>query len=228
MADWPTLLLNIAIGMVTGVAANFVSRSLIPRLMPGDRPEAVPVPALWAVVFVGYVFVMLYLVEQRWLMPFELRFVVVTVSAVVIVVLTIGIRLMGRRPWEELLIVVVLPAVPIVLVDPLFPRGVDLKCPAIVGDDEVVKGLVGGEQWRINLLVHPLKTPDWWVQQVPISDLQRNWEARAVFGGGSGDRFQLLAIAVPEGLLFREGDVIRAEQIPRTAFKSKLCQVEKR
>ena len=113
-------------------------------------------------------------------------------------------------------------------VDRVFPRGADLTCPGIAGDDEVVKGLVAGERWLINLLVHPLRTPDWWVQQVPISDQRGRWEARAVFGGSSGERFQLLAIAVPEGSLFREGDVIHAEQIPRMAFKSKLCQVEKR
>ena len=222
MTDWWTFALNQALGVLTGVAGSFVYHYLLPKRIPDIRVGGTVIRSLWSVVFVFYVFVALYLVEQRWLIPVEFRVLVVTVTAVVIVVVTALLRLMGRRPWEELLIVALLPALVIPPVDRVFPRGVDLTCPGIAGDDEVVKGLVAGERWRINLLVHPLRTPDWWVQQVPISDQRGRWEARAVFGGSSGDRFQVLAIAVPEGSLFREGDVIHAEQIPRMAFKSKL------
>lgn len=228
MMDGQTVVVNIAIGVVAGVCANILSLYLIPKLVPGDRPRPRPVPTLWSVVFVGYVIVALYLVEQRWLIPFEQRFAVVGTCAAVVVVLTVLLRLMVDRPWEELFVVALVPAALIVLSDPVFPRGVDLDCPAIVADEEVVKGRVQGASWHVNVLVHPLRDPDWWVQQVPVVDLRRNWEVRAVFGGASGDRFQLMAIALPEGLLFRDGDTIRTDQIPRTAFKSRLCRVEKR
>lgn len=91
-----------------------------------------------------------------------------------------------------------------------------------------MKGLVAREEWKINLLVHPLKSAEWWVQQVPIPDRTGHWEARAVFGGISGDLFEVLAIAVPQGILYKEGEVIRPDQIPRPVFKSKICLMEKR
>jgi hypothetical protein len=225
--EWSALAVNLLIAILAGVIANFLSLLFFRTRV---RHPVLPsyVSSIWSIVVVLYVVVALFLVEERWLMPVKYRVLVVTMSFLLILLLTYLLRLMRRKPWQELLIIFVIPAVLIYAVDPLFPRGITIECPPIVTDDATVKGLVSRENWKINVLVHPIKTPDWWVQQVPIPDQGRRWEARAVFGGSSGDQFEVLAIAIPEGSLFKEGEVIHPEQIPRSVFRSKICQVQRK
>jgi hypothetical protein len=226
MTDWATISWNLAIGVLVGVAANFVYDYILPAKL---RQRAWPrLPSLWSVVVLVYAVGLLYLVEERWVVPFHTRIVVVVVGLVGIVLVTLVVQLPKRRPWEKLLIAAILPLFLVAAVDRLFPRWIRLECPELVGDEAVFKGQVAREHWKVNVLVHPFRTPEWWVQQVPLPDRHGNWEARVVFGGESGDRFEVLAIAIPEGAFYREGEVLRSDQIPVVAMKSRICEVEKR
>lgn len=225
MVDWVTFGWNVTISILTGVAANWLYDHVLPsRTWPRTR---LPLPSLWGVLVIVYAVGWLYVVERRWLLPLNQRILVVALGLVVIVVVTLVVQLLRRRLWEQLLIVVVAPLLVTAAADPWFPHGIRLECSRLVGDEAVFKGQVANANWKINVLVHPLRTPDWWVQQVPLADRHGAWEVRMAFGGESGERFQVLAIAIPEGALYKEGDVVLAEQIPVQALKSSFCEVMK-
>lgn len=108
------------------------------------------------------------------------------------------------------------------------------------GDDVGLSTLVQGEVAPISsdvyVLVHPLSTDRWWVQNLPFVQNDGRWQVRVYTGTeteGIGELYEILAVATNENRLIRilRGDYPipgqQLEAIPPYLAKSNLIVVRR-
>lgn len=90
-----------------------------------------------------------------------------------------------------------------------------------------VKGKVSNPKVRVYVLVHPLKTNQWWVQRLPSPPNQDgSWRTVCFFGTetqGAGEEFEVLAIATNDSL--SEGTTLK--ELPQCGARSDIVTVKR-
>lgn len=218
---------NLLLGVISGIAANWCYDKII-KIKNNVSPQSdYHGSKLWPIVVVVYIVFIAYLIEEIWLVPIKYWFLFVISGFFFMFILIYLLSRLRRKTWQEFIVISVFPAIFLWAINPLFPKGISLTCPKFVQDDVILHGYVKNEHWKINILVNPFKTPEWWVQQIPVSGAWRRWQTKATFAGSANDRFQIIAIAGLKENLFKEGDTVLPGNIPKSVFRSKICEVIK-
>ncbi len=94
-----------------------------------------------------------------------------------------------------------------------------------------VRGRVSDPVYEVYVLVHPLQADSWWVQPVPKVAPDGSWESFCFFGEGlvgSGESFEILAIASPTRGLLRRGQQLQLGEVTADVAKSTVIRVRRR
>jgi hypothetical protein len=109
---------------------------------------------------------------------------------------------------------------------------VDIQSPKPnqeVGVEAMVTGKVSDPQSRVYVLVRPMKTRDWWVQQTPAPPSHDgSWQVRCSFGTpteGGGEPYEIIAIASKKRLALKEDQ--KFEDIPDLGVTSDVVTVKR-
>lgn len=112
------------------------------------------------------------------------------------------------------------------------PPRIDIQSPKgdqAVGAETMVTGKVSDPQSRVYVLVRPLRTPYWWVQQIPAPpSSDGRWQALCAFGTqteGEGESYEIIAITSKSRLGLKEGQ--RLEQTPEQSVSSGVVTVKR-
>ena len=120
------------------------------------------------------------------------------------------------------------PAVSIFITAPADGTEVELS--------QVIKGTVSPASARVFVLIHPMPTDMFWVQNIPLVGNDGTWRTNGFFGtkeAGIGDSYEIVAIALAEswvvrwlkGSLLRPGATIK--ELPRDVNKSNVVTVRR-
>ena len=101
------------------------------------------------------------------------------------------------------------------------------KQNAEVAMEDTVRGKVSDSRVPVYVLVHPLKTNQWWVQRMPSpANQDGSWRTTCFFGTetqGAGEEFEVLALATTEKL--KEGQVLK--ELPKCGARSDIVTVKR-
>ncbi len=93
--------------------------------------------------------------------------------------------------------------------------------------ESTVRGTVSDPKVRVYVLVHPLKTNQWWVQRSPSPTNQDgSWRTSCFLGTeteGMNEEFELLALATTESLT--EGQIFK--ELPQCGKRSDIVTVKR-
>ncbi len=90
--------------------------------------------------------------------------------------------------------------------------------------EDRVEGTTSGGGHTIYVLVHPLRTDTWWVQNLPAP--LPSWKSVAFFGTpnkGVGEEFEIIAFATCQRL--KAGQTLTADEFPKDAVFSNSVTV---
>lgn len=93
---------------------------------------------------------------------------------------------------------------------------------------QIVKGTVSDPQLIVYVLVHPIMTNQWWVQNIPAVDSEGRWQTLCYFGTkteGIGEQFEVIAVAGRSARMFRTGETM--EIIPKSLLRSQIITVRR-
>lgn len=220
--DLQPLPVTFAVSLVASLVANavYARRSGATQVISGE-------PLFWSVVVVFFLALVLTMGLSRWLVPLWAAYLTAAGAAAVAAGM---VFLVSGRSWPagvKLAVTVAVPGLGVLVIDPLFPSNVSLRCPEEVRQETVVHGWVDRSAVSTNVLVHPMRSAEWWVQQIPVPDRSGRWHAKSVFGGQPGDLFEVMAVSVSDGSLYEEGSAIHPSQIPESAYRSDVCLVRR-
>lgn len=100
---------------------------------------------------------------------------------------------------------------------------------ATVDHEQIVKGKVNNPRLTVYVLVHPLKTNKWWVQNIPAVDAKGDWQTLCYFGSqteGNGEPFEVIALADHGSGALKTGSTI--EVLPSKLLRSQVVTVKRR
>jgi len=224
---------RIAEALGLGIASNLVYEILrwvfLNAIAPGTRterdvdgrPRTARPRAVWSYIVSAYVVLVFVLVHEHWLVPPSWAIAAVPSAFLFVSLLVVVVAVAPFRDRAKPVVAVLVAALSLGIADALAPKYVDIWC-AGGSADEVVTGAVKEPRWALNVLVHPQSTQEWWVQQVPVADVDGRWRAHVVLGV-RGKQYEIIAITRPTGTLFEEGRALRAVDIPMDAFRSRVC-----
>lgn len=236
MSESTYLIIGIISSCVIPVVLNFWIFGPLERWLKKRRKNIEPkppIPAVWifwtVIVTVSVVFV-LYLAETRWALSLLSSFI----SAIGFLAFAIGctglVFLLMKKTRTEMAICIgiLLLALTGYFVDRVLPHYVSISCPSFVGDTAIIRGNTAHwGTWNVRVLLHPLKSEEWWVEQIPVPDESGRWRIECTFGGSSQERFEILAIASHEDIPLERGQTILPNKIPDKVYRSRIYEVEK-
>ena len=94
--------------------------------------------------------------------------------------------------------------------------------------ETVVAGSVANPDLAVYVLIHPLKSNLWWVQNIPVVDADGSFQCYCYFGTrtqGRGEPFEIVAIAANHGKPFKAGQTFK--NIPPAVHRSRLVRVRR-
>ena len=93
---------------------------------------------------------------------------------------------------------------------------------------ELVRGTVSDPKLNVYILIHPLTTNLWWVQNIPAVGPDGRWQALCYFGTenlGIGEPYEIIAIASSKRGLYKPGDTLK--EVPSKLLRSKIVTVKR-
>jgi hypothetical protein len=119
------------------------------------------------------------------------------------------------------------------------PVDVAITQPTLNSDvtmEYTVQGTVSDPSAKVYVLVHPLKTRETWVQQLPLVGRDGSWQTTVFFGTsvlGIDEPYEVIALATKENSVvnFATGNNLKADQVlqqlPDHTNKSKVITVRR-
>ncbi len=99
---------------------------------------------------------------------------------------------------------------------------------ATVTMTELVRGTVSDPKLNVYILIHPLVTNLWWVQNIPTVGPDGRWQSLCYFGtenNGIGEPFEIIAIATTKQELYKPGDTLKT--VPSDILRSTIVTVQR-
>lgn len=231
MSQSTYLIISIISSCVIPVLNFWIIRSLENR--PNNTEPRPRIPAIWmfwTIIVTASVVFVLYLAETRWALSLFSCFIWAIGFLVFAIVVTGLVFLLMKKVGIEMAICagILLLALTGYFVDRALPHYVSISCPSFVGDTVIIHGNTAHwAKWNVRVLLHPLKSEEWFVQQIPVPDESGRWRIECIFGGSSQERFEILAIASHEDISLERGQTILPNEIPDRVYRSRICEVEK-
>ena len=99
---------------------------------------------------------------------------------------------------------------------------------ATVTTRELVGGTVSDSKLNVYVLIHPLTTNLWWVQNMPTVGPDGKWQSFCYFGTenlGIGEPYEIIAVATSKKKLYQPGDTL--EIVPLDLLRSRIVTVRR-
>ena len=99
---------------------------------------------------------------------------------------------------------------------------------ATVTMTELVRGTVSDPKLNVYVLIHPLTTNLWWVQNIPTVGPGGKWQSFCYFGTenlGIGEPYEIIAVATSKKKLYKPGDTL--EIVPLDLLRSRIVTVRR-
>lgn len=99
---------------------------------------------------------------------------------------------------------------------------------ATVTMTELVRGTVSDPKLNVYVLIHPLTTNLWWVQNIPTVGPDGKWQSFCYFGTenlGIGEPYEIIAVATFKKKLYKPGDTL--EIVPLDLLRSRIVTVRR-
>ena len=233
MTQTTFLIKSFVIGLVTSIAGSLMISVIMGS--KGTRRLRLPKPLIqivWTAIITIFVILVLFSVETRWALDIKFGVLVVVISIALVMATTWLAWFLAVKKRIRIDRVfcggILLLASLGYFVDRALPRYVSVDCPSFVGDTATIRGRVARwGKWDVRVMVRPLKSGVFYIQQIPLPDAGGEWRVECNFGGVPGDRFEVLAIASYGNIPFEEGQTI-IPRVPNGIHRSRSCEVEKR
>ncbi|TSA12601.1 MAG: hypothetical protein D4R73_02155 [Deltaproteobacteria bacterium] len=99
---------------------------------------------------------------------------------------------------------------------------------ATVAMTELVRGTVSTPKLNVYVLIHPLTTNLWWVQNIPTVGPDGKWQSFCYFGAeklGIGEPYEIIAVATSKKGVYKPGDTL--EIVPSDLLRSRIITVRR-
>ena len=211
------ILLSIPAGILTSIIGNIVCHKFIYKTNEGEKPQepnlshrkiliVINILSTIYVLFVYYFSFKRWVVQNIYLFFFILFFIYFAAFFNAIFIYLISSK---YSKWSFSIIVTALLI--FLFADMSLPHYIKINKPEKSVGNFILSGLISESDFYVYVIVHPFKVDTWFEQPRPTI-YKRNWQNRIHLAGGSGDDFEIIALASKKPLDIC--NIIRERKIP--------------